>query len=89
MNLFDLITGVVELSPKIQVIGQLCIGERRYLCILAITLMKRILYIFDESLARIDPEMRYHILKRIEKLAHRHKCTVLVSNHHLQGFANI
>ena len=69
--------------------GQLSVGERRYICILAITLMKRKLYIFDEPLAGIDPEMRYHILKRIEKLALHNDCTVLVSNHHLQDIANI
>ncbi|MEI2282249.1 ATP-binding cassette domain-containing protein [Paenibacillus polysaccharolyticus] len=69
--------------------GQLSVGERRYLCILAITLMKRKLYIFDEPLAGIDPEMRYHILKRIEKLALHNECTVLVSNHHLHDIANI
>jgi len=87
----DMSASEVELVQRVwnMEFGQLSVGERRYLCILAITLMKRKLYIFDEPLAGIDPEMRQHILKRIEKLALNNECTVLVSNHHLQDLENI
>lgn len=69
--------------------GQLSIGERRYLSILAITLMKRKLYIFDEPTSGVDPEARVQILKRIEALSLQTNAVVLLSTHTLHEFENI
>lgn len=87
----DMSTSEIDLVRRVwnMEFGQLSIGERRYLCILAITLMERKLYIFDEPLAGIDPEMRQYILKRIEKLALHKECTVLLSSHHLHDFQRV
>lgn len=68
--------------------GQLSIGERRYLSILAITLMKRKLYIFDEPTSGVDPESRIQVLKRIENLTNT-QSIVLLSTHTLHEFENI
>ncbi|MEV2439582.1 AAA family ATPase [Paenibacillus larvae] len=69
--------------------GQLSIGERRYLSILAITLMKRNLYIFDEPTSGVDPEARFQILKRIEALCLHTNAVVLLSTHTLHEFEKI
>lgn len=69
--------------------GQLSVGERRYLCILAITLMKRKLYLFDEPTSGIDPEARGHILKRIEHLIASPNTIVLLTSHTLQEFKHL
>ncbi|WP_150272752.1 AAA family ATPase [Paenibacillus tepidiphilus] len=69
--------------------GKMSVGERRYLSILAITLIDRKLYIFDEPTSGIDPAARYYILKRIEQLALTKKCTVLLSSHTLHDFEQI
>ncbi|WCF09057.1 AAA family ATPase [Paenibacillus thiaminolyticus] len=68
--------------------GHLSVGERRYLCILATTLMKRKLYLFDEPTSGVDPEARIHILKRIEKLL-TSDTLVLLSTHTLHEFEDI
>ncbi|MDR0267852.1 ATP-binding cassette domain-containing protein [Paenibacillus sp.] len=68
--------------------GQLSIGERRYLSILAITLMKRKLYIFDEPTSGVDPESRIQVLKRIEEIT-KTDSIVLLSTHTLHEFENI
>lgn len=68
--------------------GQLSVGERRYLSILAATLMKRKLYIFDEPTSGVDPEARIRILRRIELLAKSDRI-VLLSSHTLHDFQKV
>lgn len=68
--------------------GQLSVGERRFLSILAATLMKRKLYIFDEPTSGVDPEARIRILRRIELLAQAGRI-VLLSSHTLHDFQKV
>ncbi|AWB45430.1 hypothetical protein DCC85_15180 [Paenibacillus sp. CAA11] len=64
-------------------------GERRYLSILAVTLIQRKLYIFDEPTSGVDPEARVQILRRIEQLVQNPEVIVLLSTHTLHEFSNI
>ncbi|SYX83107.1 ABC-2 type transport system ATP-binding protein [Paenibacillus alvei] len=81
----------IELMEKVwdTQFGQLSIGERRYLSILAVTLMQRKLYVFDEPTSGVDPEARLQILKRIERLTLGTSSTVILSTHTLHEFRNI
>lgn len=63
--------------------GDMSVGERRYLTLLAITLMKRSLYIFDEPTSNVDPEARVRILNRVQRLAEDHEKLVILSTHTL------
>ncbi|MDX8365390.1 AAA family ATPase [Cytobacillus sp. IB215665] len=65
-------------------IGDMSIGEIRWLHVTAITLLKRKLYIFDEPTAGIDPHARERILTRIQLLTKRADTTVLMSTHIMQ-----
>ncbi|WP_267933867.1 AAA family ATPase [Paenibacillus profundus] len=81
----------IELMEKVwnTQFGQLSVGERRYLSILAITLMQRKLYVFDEPTSGVDPEARMQILQRIEKLTRATNSIVILSTHTLHEFQHI
>ncbi|WP_052723892.1 ATP-binding cassette domain-containing protein [Paenibacillus wulumuqiensis] len=68
--------------------GDMSVGERRYLSILAITLMQRKLYIFDEPTSAIDPEARMRIMNRIQQLAAHPEKLVIMSTHTLHELKN-
>ncbi len=68
--------------------GNMSVGERRYLSILAITLIKRKFYIFDEPTSGVDPEARVRVLNRITKLANDPEKIVLLSTHTLHELKN-
>ncbi|WP_046225786.1 AAA family ATPase [Paenibacillus dauci] len=68
--------------------GDMSVGERRYLIILAITLMQRKLYIFDEPTSAIDPAARIRVLNRIQKLASDPDKLVILSTHTLHELKN-
>lgn len=68
--------------------GNMSVGERRYLTILAITLMNRKLYIFDEPTSGVDPEARVRILNRIQRLIEDPDKIVILSTHTLHELKN-
>lgn len=63
--------------------GSMSVGERRYLSILAMTLMERKLYIFDEPTSGVDPEARVRVLNRLQLLANDPSKLVILSTHTL------
>ncbi|MBN8194215.1 AAA family ATPase [Bacillus sp. NTK074B] len=60
--------------------GDMSVGERRWLIIRSICQLNRKLYIFDEPTAGIDPDARNNIINSIEKLVGKDKI-VIMSTH--------
>ncbi|MBT2285398.1 ABC transporter ATP-binding protein [Paenibacillus polymyxa] len=70
-------------------IGQMSVGERKWLYIVTLTQIKKKLYIFDEPTAGVDPSSRVKIYKRIEKLTEHENSTIIFSTHHLHELKDI
>ncbi|WP_232695393.1 ATP-binding cassette domain-containing protein [Brevibacillus daliensis] len=64
-------------------IGQMSVGERRWLYVITLTQLKRSLYIFDEPTSGVDPSSRIKIYKRIEELSQMEGNVIILSTHHL------
>ncbi|RPK28134.1 MULTISPECIES: ABC transporter ATP-binding protein [Paenibacillus] len=70
-------------------IGQMSVGERKWLYIMTLTQIKKKLYIFDEPTAGVDPSSRIKIYKRMEKLTENDDSTIIFSTHHLHELKDI
>lgn len=64
-------------------LGQMSVGERRWLYITTLSKLKKCLYIFDEPTSGVDPTSRLYICKRLNDIATRENKTVIMSTHHL------
>lgn len=62
-------------------IGDMSVGERRWLIIRTVCELDRKLYIFDEPTAGIDPNSRAIIMSALETLAKREDTLVIMSTH--------
>ncbi|WDM20583.1 ATP-binding cassette domain-containing protein [Paenibacillus polymyxa] len=70
-------------------IGQMSVGERRWLYITILSQIKKKLYIFDEPTAGVDPSSRIKIYKRLEKLSTSSDATLILATHHLHELKEI
>lgn len=70
-------------------IGQMSVGERRWLYVTTLSQIKKNLYIFDEPTAGVDPSSRIKIYKRLENIIINQDSTLIVSTHHLHELRNI
>ncbi|WP_342478700.1 ATP-binding cassette domain-containing protein [Paenibacillus sp. FSL H7-0350] len=70
-------------------IGQMSVGERRWLYITTLCQIKKKVYIFDEPTAGVDPSSRIIIYKRLEELVENNEATLIVSTHHLHELKNM
>mgnify|MGYP001770220487 CR=1 FL=1 len=61
-------------------IGDMSVGERRWLIIKSVCQLERKLYIFDEPTAGIDPDTRNYVLSSINRLVKKGKL-VIMSTH--------
>lgn len=64
-------------------IGQMSVGERRWLYVTLLSQLDRKMYLFDEPTSAIDPSSRLKICKRLERLTKEPGKTVIMSSHHL------
>ncbi|MEI5908913.1 AAA family ATPase [Bacillus spongiae] len=64
-------------------LGQMSVGERRWLYVTLLSQLDRKMYLFDEPTSAIDPSSRLKICKRLERLAKEPGKTVIMSSHHL------
>ncbi|MBP1970653.1 ABC-2 type transport system ATP-binding protein [Virgibacillus natechei] len=62
-------------------IGDMSVGERRWLLIRSISQLNRKLYIFDEPTAGIDPDARTYIMEALSKLVQKRNTLVIMSTH--------
>jgi ABC-2 type transport system ATP-binding protein len=70
-------------------IGNMSVGERRWLYVTVLSQLNRGLYIFDEPTTGIDPLSRLKIYKRIEKLTIQKDAIVVFSTHHLHELRDL
>lgn len=70
-------------------IGQMSVGERRWLYVTILSQIQRKLYIFDEPTAGVDPSSRIKIYKRLEGLIEDKNKILIISTHHLQELKSL
>lgn len=68
-------------------IGDMSVGERRWLLITLLTHLDKKLFIFDEPTTGVDPSSRKKILQKLHTLAQEENTTVIMSTHNLQEMA--
>ncbi|WP_096185969.1 ATP-binding cassette domain-containing protein [Evansella halocellulosilytica] len=64
-------------------IGQMSVGERRWLLTFSMSCMDRKLYLFDEPTSGVDPDARIQIMQRLQAIAVKKDKTVVMSTHTL------
>lgn len=70
-------------------IGQMSVGERRWLYVTTLSQLDKKVYIFDEPTTGIDPSSRIKIYRRLERLTTKENTTVILSTHHLHELEEI
>lgn len=69
-------------------VGDMSLGERRWLIISTMCMLNRKLYVFDEPMAGLDPDSRKNVLNKINTLRNG-KNIILLSTHILHDLENI
>lgn len=64
--------------------GNMSVGERRWLLIYLLSLLNRVLYIFDEPTAGLDVTSAREVLTIIEELSTKRKKKVLLTTHRME-----
>lgn len=69
-------------------LGNMSVGERRWLFVTLLASIERTLYLFDEPTSGVDPASRIHIMRRIQRLVQDGR-TCVVSTHQLHDLAQV
>ncbi|GAA0467943.1 ATP-binding cassette domain-containing protein [Alkalibacillus silvisoli] len=72
-----------------QPLGQMSLGERRWLMVMAMCELDRKLYIFDEPTSGVDPDSRLNVLHKLESVALNPNRYVVMSTHTLQELEHV
>ncbi|MDV2582617.1 ATP-binding cassette domain-containing protein [Alkalibacillus haloalkaliphilus] len=70
-------------------LGQMSLGERRWLMVMAMCELNRKLYIFDEPTSGVDPDSRLNVLHKLESVALDSNRYVVMSTHTLQELEHV
>ncbi|NIK11735.1 ATP-binding cassette domain-containing protein [Alkalibacillus almallahensis] len=70
-------------------LGDMSLGERRWLMVTAMCALDRKLYIFDEPTSGVDPDSRLNVLNRLESVARSSGQYVVMSTHTLQELEHV